>query len=52
MAGAPLEIEFEAAQVDTGPGATLIAAMRDEMAAQSADSSSTARACPRPPLAS
>ena len=33
MAGAPLEIEFEAAEVDTGPGAALIAAMRDEMAA-------------------
>jgi len=32
MAGLPLQIEFEAAQVDTGPGAALIAAMRAEMA--------------------
>jgi GNAT superfamily N-acetyltransferase len=32
MAGAAPEIEFEAAQVDTGPGGALIAAMREEMA--------------------
>jgi GNAT superfamily N-acetyltransferase len=33
MGGSPLVLAFETARVDTGPGADLIAAMRDEMAA-------------------
>jgi GNAT superfamily N-acetyltransferase len=33
MAAPPLEIAFERARVDAGPGEALIAAMRDEMAA-------------------
>jgi GNAT superfamily N-acetyltransferase len=51
MAGPPLEIEFDAARVDTGPGEALIAAMRGEMAAMYSglelDSESMPKAGPR-----